>query len=138
MGHFLHGLSLAATLVSGLGFLYLYLFRVELYAVTEVAPATLAELYPVAENTVAVTGFETSSGLQLGIRLRNADSCSRWRLECNNQSHIEVEGRNPRIPIRPGSHDYALQPIDCALFSPSVDEIRLDINFGSAANAGLS
>ncbi len=129
-------LSILVTFLSGLGFLYLYLARAELYAFTEVEPAALGNLYPVSQNAMAIGGFETGDGPVLIPHLVNAEDCTSWKLRRDGGEPQILKGRAPAIPVRPGSFDYTLAPQDCAITEPAVDVIRLNVFFGSAEGFG--
>ncbi len=128
-------ICLAVAGVSGTAFFCLYVYRADFYAVVEVEPATLAELYPVSSAAVAVVDYEAEPGPTLTPRLRNAELCTDWRIESGQETIAEVKGEL-RIPMRPGIHDYVARPSDCTFREPAVDAVRLNLFFGEARSFG--
>ena len=127
---------LGGALLFGLAFLGLYVFRANLYAQTEVEPATLAELYPASTTAMAISGYTIDPGLALIPRLRNAQKCDGWRVEAGQAPSTEVEGVL-RIPLQPGIHDYVARPRGCEIREPAIDAVRLNLFFGKAETFGV-
>jgi hypothetical protein len=113
-------LSLLSAVFLG-GFLLLYLYRAELYALTEVSPASISDLYPAASHSAAIVDFEMSRKAHVTLKLRNLENCQKWRLFVDGEPRGQVEGSNPEIRLDGGTHDYELQPMDCKIESPAID-----------------
>jgi len=131
----LAAVCLGGALLAGFAFLGLYAFRAEFYAVTEVKPATLAELYPVSPTAVAVVDYDTKPGPILIPKLRNADHCGGWRI-VSDGSVVADADRFLRIPLRPGIHDYVAEPRGCAIKEPAIDAVRFNLFFGYTSTFG--
>ncbi len=129
-------LSLLISLIAGVQFASLYVFRAQLYAHTEVAPISLGSAYPVSDTTTVITGFETSADAKLTPILHNADQCSSWLLSSSFSSEKTEMTGPPVITMRPGTHDYVLAPQDCTITEPRIDAIHLSMFFGSAERFG--
>lgn len=122
-------------LLAGFAFLGLYVFRTNLYALTEVMPATLAGLYPVSPTAMVITGYATEPGPVLVPRLRNVGQCTSWRVESGQETLAETTG-SLRIPLRPGTHDYVAWPQGCSIREPALDALRFNLFFGKAQSFG--
>lgn len=130
MSRFFQCLSLAIALISGIGFLCLYLFRADLYAVTEVTPATLGELYPISVTALSITGFEQRTPGHVFVEMANAAECAQWQLYIGRETAELLSGPSPEIPLSPGRRHYELRPIGCAISEPAINHVNLDIHFG--------
>lgn len=125
-------LSLLLWLIFSGCFVGLYIFRAELYAITEIAPASLAELYPISPNTLAIRAFGTSQKQKLTLELVNAEGCTQWRVSSKGSRTENVVGANPTFLLLPGVHSYMISPQNCQIAAPDVDAIRINVFFGSA------
>ena len=129
-------LCIALSAISLAGFLTLYLYRAELYALTEVAPASISDLYPAAGDSAAIVDFEMSRKAHVTLKLRNLENCRKWQLFVDGKPRGQVAGSNPEIRLDNGTHDYELQPMDCTIESPAIASIRLNLHFGVAEAFG--
>ncbi len=129
-------LFFALSAVSLGGFLLLYLYRAELYALTEVSPASISDLYPAARDSAAIVDFEKDRKSHVRLRLRNLEDCRTWQLLVDGEPRDRIEGTHPEIKLSSGIHDYELRPLDCRIESPRIDAIRLNLFFGASESFG--
>ncbi len=114
------------------GFGVLYAKRGDLYALTEVRPASLSELYPVIDG-VHIRDLRLD-GSHLVVTLAGADGCNRWRLSVDGRpvSDVEVWLGSLRLPLSEGVHDYRLAPEEC-----NASAVEMNLLFGRAADWGV-
>lgn len=113
-------------------FVGLFAFRADLYALTEIAPATLGELYPVSQNALSIEAIDTSEKQKLTLRLAHNPGCNQWLVSSTNSEPVMTTATNPTLTLLPGIQDYVVVPKDCVISAPAIDAIRLNIHFGLA------
>lgn len=127
-------LSLFIISASGLGVLYAK--RSRLYAKTEIVPASLGELYPVAPKTLAITAL-TPKPQALEISLSGNPNCTDWAVKVNGKPSLSITGANPTLPLQIGTHDYVLIPRNCEIRSPKIDAVSLNVFFSPKKTFGV-
>ena len=127
--------------LSAILFFSLYQFRGDLYEWTEVEPATMAELYPVAGDAAAIIGIIPVVPGKVEVKLKNLDGCRGWKVSSSRGGVQREGGDQPVVSLRSGVDNYILEPLDCKIQKPQIDAIRLNIYFGTAdtvAHLGIS
>jgi len=129
-------LSLVVFVVSTSLFAGLYLKRAAFYAQTEIVPASLGALYPVASNTLVITKL-TPEPKAVKIDFNGNPGCRAWTIEIDGAPGGRLNGENPSLPLKSGPHDYALFPQDCTISSPAIEAVRLNMFFGAKETFGV-
>lgn len=78
--------------ISLAGFLFLYLYRAEFYALTEVSPASISDLYPAASDSAAIIDFKMTRESHVRLRLHNLENCRTWRILLDGKLQGQVCG----------------------------------------------
>ncbi|MCR4378617.1 MAG: transglutaminase-like domain-containing protein [Rhodospirillales bacterium] len=121
---------------SGGGFLYLYKARADLYAKTEIIPASLGELYPVNTSTFAIAGLNPKPQA-VKIIFSGNSLCTDWIVKINSKESAIIKGASPTLPLQMGTFDYTLTPQNCSIASPAIDAVRLNIFFAPKETFGV-
>jgi len=128
-------ISLFIFVLSDSGLFFLYLLRAEFYVETEIVPAALGELYPVASNTLAITAL-IPEHQAVKITFSGNSACTSWEVESNGKPKVIINGTSPILPLQTGTYDYILIPQNCSITSPAIDAVRLNLLFSPKSSFG--
>ena len=131
----LQRLFIISFLVFSGSFYALYAFRADVYATTEITPATLGELYPQSQDAIAITGLHPRPHA-VQLIFNGLEGCDRWHVRVDHADANTLQGASPVLPLGFGPHDYELTPLNCRTQDKSPQTIGLNFYFAPKETFG--